>query len=46
MYFVLSFKVKIDFSSLEIKLSFKFLKTFKASKIFEVSKTCRINIRI
>ena len=46
MYFVLSYKAKIDFSTLEIKCSFKFLKVFKASKNFEVSKTYRINVRI
>ena len=39
MYFVLGFKEKMDFSALEIKCSFKFLKVLKVSKIFEDSKT-------
>ena len=32
-YFVLYFQLKIDFSTLEIKCYFKFLKAFKVSKI-------------
>ena len=35
MYFVLDFKVKIDFSTFEIKYSFKCLKVLKVSKIFQ-----------